>query len=104
MGFFKKFFSLGSKNKKHTRTIGVRYNDNDLYAPHVMVDSNGRLEGPKSKHNHNGNHHREKEKERERDRDKDNGEAAATRLLRSSSARFAVVSEMDYTSLPPIRE
>ncbi|KIL69334.1 hypothetical protein M378DRAFT_176220 [Amanita muscaria Koide BX008] len=29
-------------------------------------------------------------------------EAAANRLLRSSSARFAVVSELDYTSLPPL--
>jgi hypothetical protein len=31
-------------------------------------------------------------------------EAALSRLLRSSSARFAVVSEVDYTSLPPLRE
>ncbi|KAF9461213.1 hypothetical protein BDZ94DRAFT_1221779 [Collybia nuda] len=29
-------------------------------------------------------------------------EAAVGRLLRSSSARFAVVSELDYTSLPPL--
>ena len=66
MGFFKKFFSLGSKNKKHTRTIGVRYNDNDLYAPHVMVDSNGRLEVPKLKHNRSGNNRRDEERERGR--------------------------------------
>lgn len=31
-------------------------------------------------------------------------EAAVGRLLRSSSARFAVVSEVDYTSLPPLRK
>jgi hypothetical protein len=31
-------------------------------------------------------------------------EAAASRLLRSSSARFAVVSELDYASLPPLRK
>lgn len=79
MGFFKKFFSLGSKNKKKTHVL------HDTHAPQVQVDSNGRLEVPKPKA-------------------KDNGEAAASRLLRSSSARFAVVSEMDYTSLPPIRE
>ena len=30
-------------------------------------------------------------------------EATVGRLLRSSSARFAVVSELDYTSLPPLR-
>ena len=57
---------------------------NDIHAPQVQVDSNGRLAVPKPP-------------------DKD-GEVAASRLLRSSSARFAVVSEMDYASLPPIRE
>lgn len=31
-------------------------------------------------------------------------EANVGRLLRSSSARFAVVSEIDYTSLPPLRK
>ena len=31
-------------------------------------------------------------------------EAVASRLLRSSSRRFEVVSELDYASLPPIRE
>jgi len=31
-------------------------------------------------------------------------EIAANLLLRSSSARFAVVSEVDYTSLPPLRK
>src|ERR1700722_3161403 len=31
-------------------------------------------------------------------------EAAVSHLLRSSSARFAVVSEIDYASLPPLRE
>ena len=31
-------------------------------------------------------------------------ERDATRLLRSSSAHFSVVKEVDYASLPPIRE
>jgi hypothetical protein len=31
-------------------------------------------------------------------------EETATRLLRSSSSRFAIISEIDYTSLPPIRK
>lgn len=31
-------------------------------------------------------------------------EGDATRLLRSSSAHFSVVKEVDYASLPPIRE
>jgi hypothetical protein len=31
-------------------------------------------------------------------------EATVGRLLRSSSARFAVVSELDYASLPPLRK
>jgi hypothetical protein len=31
-------------------------------------------------------------------------EETATRLLRSSSSRFAIISELDYTSLPPIRK
>lgn len=31
-------------------------------------------------------------------------DAAAHRLLRSSSARFAVIAELDSASLPPIRE
>lgn len=31
-------------------------------------------------------------------------EVAANRLLRSSSARYAVVAEVDYHSLPPLRQ
>ena len=31
-------------------------------------------------------------------------EAAASRLLRSSSSRFTVVSEVDYSNLPPMRK
>lgn len=31
-------------------------------------------------------------------------EVAVSRLLRSSSAHFSVVSEADYANLPPIRE
>ena len=34
----------------------------------------------------------------------DEQEAAVSRLLRSSSARFAVVSEVDYATLPPMRQ
>lgn len=34
----------------------------------------------------------------------DEQEAAVSRLLRSSSSRYAVVAELDYASLPPLRE
>jgi hypothetical protein len=36
--------------------------------------------------------------------EEDEQEAAASRLLRSSSLRFAVVHEVDYSSLPPLRK
>lgn len=36
--------------------------------------------------------------------DEEEHEAAVGRLLRSSSTRFAVVSEVDYASLPPLRK
>lgn len=36
--------------------------------------------------------------------EEDEQEAAASRLLRSTSSRFAVVHEVDYSSLPPLRE
>jgi hypothetical protein len=34
----------------------------------------------------------------------DSGEVVASQLLRSSSARYAVVNEVDYSSLPPLRK
>ncbi|TDL23951.1 hypothetical protein BD410DRAFT_720025 [Rickenella mellea] len=43
------------------------------------------------------NLHRERRRREEQEQ-----EAVASRLLRSSSAHFAVVSEVDYSSLPPI--
>jgi hypothetical protein len=36
--------------------------------------------------------------------EEDEQEATASRLLRSASSRFAVVHEVDYSSLPPLRE
>lgn len=35
--------------------------------------------------------------------DEEDHEAAVHRLLRTSSARYAVVNEVDYTNLPPMR-
>ena len=37
-------------------------------------------------------------------REEEEHEANVGRLLRSSSTRYAVVSELDYTSLPPLRK
>lgn len=40
----------------------------------------------------------------DREKIEEEQEATASRLLRSSSAHFSVVSEVDYASLPPLRE
>lgn len=74
MGFFKRFFSLGSK--KSRRRQQARHEE--------LVDANGRIVQAAEPWN-------------QADRD-------ATRLLRSSSAHFSVVSEVDYSSLPPLRK
>ncbi|KAI0676062.1 hypothetical protein C8Q78DRAFT_964293 [Trametes maxima] len=77
MGFLKRFLSLGSsksrKNKKKQNSAHVK-----------DVDSEGRIL-PRT----------------ERLRDHHDPDTSANRLLRSSSTKFAVMSEIDYTSLPP---
>ena len=78
MGFFRKFFSLGRKsNGKKLTTPSY----NDLTIPALPPNDIGlRVD------------------------EEQNLEAAESRLLRSSSAHFTIVSEVDYTELPPIRE
>lgn len=73
MGFFKRIFSIGSKKSKRKNT---RLDDH-------VVDANGRIvQVPEPWQQEDGD---------------------ATRLLRSSSKHFAVVSEVDYSLLPPLR-
>ncbi len=76
MGFLKRFFSMGSKKSKRKH---------EARNAEERVDSTGRIlaRAPETW-----------QQEQEGD---------VTRLLRSSSAHFAVVSEMDYSSLPPLR-
>lgn len=74
MGFFKRFFSLGSKKSRRRQQA----------RPEERVDASGRVVQA-------GEPWKQAEKE-------------ATRLLRSSSAHFSVVSEVDYASLPPPRK
>ena len=74
MGFFKRFFSIGSKKSRR------RHQDRH----EERVDANGRIV-------------QTAEPWQQADRD-------ATRLLRSSSAHFSVVSEVDYSTMPPLRE
>lgn len=74
MGFFKRFFSLGSKKSK--RRQQARHEE--------RVDASGRvIQGRES--------WQQVDKE-------------ATYLLRSSSAHFSAVSEVDHASSPPPRE
>lgn len=77
MGFFKRFFSLGSKKSKKNRSS--RRNAAE------QVDASGRIVRQTS----------EPWQERETD---------ANRLLRSSSAHFKVVKQVDYSTLPPLRK
>ena len=77
MGFFKKLFSLGGKKGK-----GSKRHEQEFLASRPYV-GDGVLHPPLPA--------------------KD-PELAASRLLRSSSAKFSVVSEVDYSALPPIRE
>ncbi|KIP02294.1 hypothetical protein PHLGIDRAFT_130807 [Phlebiopsis gigantea 11061_1 CR5-6] len=72
MGFFKRLFSIGSK--KSRRNQHARHDE--------PVDANGRIVPAP-------------EPWQQADRD-------ATRLLRSSSAHFSVVSKVDYTNMPPL--
>lgn len=79
MGFLKRFFSLGSKKSKKNKRDN-RQNATD------HVDASGRIL-------------RSNTPEPWQIRDGD-----ANRLLRSSSAHFRVVREVDYSTLPPLRE
>lgn len=74
MGFFKRFFSLGSRKSKKSRKQAES-------AATVPVDSEGRII-------------------RTQNHDSD---ADANRLLRSTSARFAVLADTDYAPPPPLR-
>ncbi|KAG6331404.1 hypothetical protein ID866_7682 [Astraeus odoratus] len=72
MGIFKKFFSIGSKKSKK------RLAANNIVPPVPSTPKNLKV------------------------LQEDEAEAAVSRLLRSSSARFAVESEVDLLSLPPL--
>lgn len=75
MGIFKKFFSIGSKKSKK------RFVANHAAQPPAL---------PSPKHL--------------KVLQEDEAEEAVSRLLRSSSARFAAEPETDFSSLPPLRE
>ena len=79
MGFIKRFLSLGSRKGKKQR--------NQL----TSASTPGLNDFPPTSRNDRRKEEREQED-------------AARRLLRSSSAHFTVVSEVDYSTLPPIRE
>ncbi|RPD64128.1 hypothetical protein L226DRAFT_569605 [Lentinus tigrinus ALCF2SS1-7] len=73
MGFLKRFLSLGSSKSRKNRK--------KQNAANARVDAEGRILTDK------------------RAQDPD---TSANRLLRSSSTKFSVMSEIDYTSLPPL--
>ncbi|KAF5350263.1 hypothetical protein D9758_007795 [Tetrapyrgos nigripes] len=75
MGLFKRILSLGSKKSKKKRLEIHHTVPIDLPVDEIGVRSAGNDE---------------------------DSEIAANLLLRSSSARYAVVAEMDYSSLPPL--
>lgn len=76
MGFLKRIFSIGSKKqKKHSPAL------QDLPPPPPSIDDEQRRKLEEEEH-----------------------EAAVGRLLRSSSSRYAVVKEIDYSNLPPLRK
>lgn len=75
MGFFQRFLSFGSRrNKKRRAALSTE---------------------TRSKHPLSREDARRQQQEQEEN---------ANRILRSSSLRYAVVNEVDYSSLPPIRE
>jgi hypothetical protein len=88
MGFMKKFFSLGSKKgkktSKHMQEVTAReYSSMPTRAqPSIVPLSVVELEVQKRQ-----------SKE----------ESDANRLLRSSSTHYKVVSEFDYSNMPPLR-
>ena len=75
MGFFHKFLSLGSRKSKKQR---------------AARQTESRPVPPPSKE--------------ELRRQQEEQEEVASRLLRSSSLRYAVVNEVDYAALPPLRK
>jgi hypothetical protein len=75
MGFLKRLFSLGSKKDKKRAQVPVSA---PPQAPSIDEEQRRKLE--------------------------EEHEAAVGRLLRSSSSRYAVVKEIDYTNLPPLRK
>lgn len=75
MGLLKRIFSIGTKKQKKRPAI-----PQELPPPPPSVD------------------------EEQRRKLEEEHEAAVGRLLRSSSSRFAVVKEIDYSNLPPLRE
>lgn len=80
MGFIQRLLSMGSKKGKKSKRA-------ELHGTPYEHTAHAATQGDLLD--------RKKEEEEQ--------EAKANRLLRSSSAHFAVVSEVDYTSLPPIR-
>ena len=76
MGFFQKFLSLGSKRNKKRRAA-------------LTMETRSL---PLSRDSEDMRRLQEEQEE------------VASRLLRSSSLRYAVVNEVDYSSLPPLRE
>lgn len=77
MGFLKRIFSLGSKKNKKERGERLRIIHNVPALPtHHTLSTN----------------------------EEEEHEAAVGRLLRSSSARFAITPPVDYSTLPPLRK
>lgn len=76
MGFLKRFLSIGSsKSRKNKKKTQQQF----------KADPEGRIV------------------EHTAEEDTWQAEVTANRLLRSSSTHFTIVSEIDYTSLPPLR-
>lgn len=74
MGFFQKFLSFGSRGKKRRAALST-----ETRSKHPLGKEDAR-------------------------RQQEEQEEIANSLLRSSSLRYAVVKEVDYSSLPPLRE
>ena len=74
MGFFQKFLSFGSRSKKRRAALSTETRSK---LPSSREDAR---------------------------RQQEEQEEVANRLLRSSSLRYAVFNEVDYSSLPPLRE
>ncbi|KII85883.1 hypothetical protein PLICRDRAFT_31448 [Plicaturopsis crispa FD-325 SS-3] len=82
MGFLKRIFSIGSKRRNRNRR-----------KPLIDLNESGLLVVPEDA---------EPQEDEGAGLEQDKQDRQAARLLRSSSAHFAVVSEIDYASLPPL--